>query len=171
MAGMMVSLRWDGAPLSAAELAAKAQAAVSKVGAAFEHVDQLDIKAVPVEDGQYVQLAIDTSATEEDCQRMTKMLKEEFEDTGESGSPAPKAAADPAIEQQVKDIICEKLSVKPEQVTPETSFINDLGADSLDTVELVMELEDRFGIQIPDEEAEKIQTVGDAIRYIEEHKA
>jgi acyl carrier protein len=79
--------------------------------------------------------------------------------------------ADPAIEQQVKDIICEKLNVKPEQVTPETSFINDLGADSLDTVELVMELEDKFSIQIPDEEAEKIQTVGDAIRYIEENQA
>ena len=73
------------------------------------------------------------------------------------------------IEAQVKDIICEKLNVKPEQVTPETSFVNDLGADSLDQVELVMEFEDKFGMQIPDEEAEKIQTVGDAIRYIQEH--
>jgi len=73
------------------------------------------------------------------------------------------------IEAQVKDIICEKLSVKPEQVTTETSFVNDLGADSLDQVELVMEFEDKFGMQIPDEEAEKIQTVGDAIRYIQEH--
>ena len=73
------------------------------------------------------------------------------------------------IEEQVKEIICEKLSVKPEQITPETSFVNDLGADSLDQVELVMEFEDKFGMQIPDEEAEKIQTVGDAIRYIQEH--
>jgi len=72
-------------------------------------------------------------------------------------------------EEQVKEIICEKLSVKPEQITPETSFVNDLGADSLDQVELVMEFEDKFGMQIPDEEAEKIQTVGDAIRYIQEH--
>lgn len=73
------------------------------------------------------------------------------------------------IEAQVKGIICEKLSVKAEQITPQTSFVNDLGADSLDQVELVMEFEDKFDMQIPDEEAEKIQTVGDAIRYIEEH--
>jgi acyl carrier protein len=73
------------------------------------------------------------------------------------------------IEEQVKQIICDKLSVKPEQVTPLTSFINDLGADSLDTVELVMEFEDKFGMQIPDEEAEKILTVGDAVKYIADH--
>jgi len=78
--------------------------------------------------------------------------------------------ADPAIEAQVREIICDKLSVKPEQIAPETSFINDLGADSLDIVELVMELEDKFDIQIPDEEAEKIQTVGDAVQYIESSK-
>jgi len=78
--------------------------------------------------------------------------------------------ADTAIEEQVREIICEKLSVKPEQVNPATSFINDLGADSLDTVELVMEFEDKFGMQIPDEEAEKIQTVGDAVKYIAENK-
>ena len=75
-----------------------------------------------------------------------------------------------AIEDQVRQIICEKLSVKPEQVTPATSFVNDLGADSLDTVELVMEFEDKFGMQIPDEEAEKIQTVGDAVQYIADHQ-
>lgn len=74
------------------------------------------------------------------------------------------------IEEQVRKIICDKLSVKPEQVTPATSFVNDLGADSLDTVELVMEFEDKFGMQIPDEQAEKIQTVGDAIAYIVEHQ-
>ena len=78
--------------------------------------------------------------------------------------------ADPAIEAEVREIICEKLSVKPEQIMPETEFINDLGADSLDIVELVMELEDKFDIQIPDEEAEKIQSVGDAISYIEANK-
>ena len=75
--------------------------------------------------------------------------------------------ADPAVEQQVRDIICEKLSVSPDQVTPETSFVNDIGADSLDLVELIMELEDKFDTKIPDEEAEKILTVGDAIAYID----
>lgn len=79
--------------------------------------------------------------------------------------------ADPAVEQQVRDIICEKLSVSPDQVTPETSFVNDIGADSLDLVELIMELEDRFDTKIPDEEAEKILTVGDAIAYIDGAKS
>jgi acyl carrier protein len=78
--------------------------------------------------------------------------------------------AEQSTEAQVRDIICEKLSVKPEQVSPETSFVNDIGADSLDLVELIMELEDKFDMQIPDEEAEKILTVGDAIKYIEEHQ-
>lgn len=73
------------------------------------------------------------------------------------------------IEEKVKEIIIKQVGVNKEQVTHETSFVNDLGADSLDTVELVMEFEDAFDINIPDEDAEKIQTVGDAIKYIKEH--
>jgi acyl carrier protein len=76
--------------------------------------------------------------------------------------------ADKPIDQRVKDIIVEQLGVKPEQVTPEAKFIEDLGADSLDTVELVMALEEEFGIEVPDEQAEKLQSVGDVIKYIEE---
>ena len=72
-----------------------------------------------------------------------------------------------SVEQRVKDIIIEQLGVDPEQVTNEASFVDDLGADSLDTVELVMALEEEFNLEIPDEEAEKIATVGDAIAYIE----
>ena len=71
-----------------------------------------------------------------------------------------------AIEEKVIDIICEQMGVEKSEVTRETSFINDLNADSLDTVELVMEFEDEFDTSIPDEEAEKIQTVGAAIDYI-----
>ncbi len=74
------------------------------------------------------------------------------------------------IADKVADIVCQQLDVSPDQVSPETSFINDLGADSLDQVELIMEIENEFDINIPDEEAEKIQTVGEAIKYIEEHK-
>ncbi len=73
------------------------------------------------------------------------------------------------IEQKVKDIIVEQLGVKKEQVTENASFIDDLGADSLDTVELVMALEESFNIEIPDEEAEKIRSVGEAITYINNH--
>jgi acyl carrier protein len=76
--------------------------------------------------------------------------------------------ADKPIDQRVKDIIVEQLGVKPEQVTPEAKFIEDLGADSLDTVELVMALEEEFGIEVPDEQAEKLQSVGDVIKYVEE---
>jgi acyl carrier protein len=71
------------------------------------------------------------------------------------------------IEAKVKDIIVNELGVEPEKVTPEASFVDDLGADSLDTVELVMAFEEEFGIEIPDEDAEKLQTVGDAIKYID----
>lgn len=73
-----------------------------------------------------------------------------------------------SMQDKVKSIIAEQLGVKPEEVVPEASFVEDLGADSLDTVELVMALEEEFGIEIPDEDAEKIAKVGDAIKYIEE---
>lgn len=73
-----------------------------------------------------------------------------------------------AVQDKITEIIVEQLGVKPEEVTPEASFVDDLGADSLDTVELVMALEEEFGIEIPDEDAEKITTVGEAIKYIEE---
>ena len=74
------------------------------------------------------------------------------------------------IAQKVKDIIIEKLGCDEEKVTPTASFANDLGADSLDTVELIMELEKEFDIEIPTEETEKISTVGDAISFIENAK-
>ena len=76
-----------------------------------------------------------------------------------------------ALEDKVKEIIVEQLGVNPEQVTPEASFIEDLGADSLDTVELVMAFEEDFELDIPDEEAEKIRTVGDAVSYIKQKQA
>jgi len=72
------------------------------------------------------------------------------------------------VQEKIKTIIAEQLGVKPEEVTPQASFVEDLGADSLDTVELVMALEEEFGIEIPDEDAEKMSTVSDAIKYIEE---
>ena len=74
------------------------------------------------------------------------------------------------IVERVKRIICEQLDVEEKDVVPTASFVDDLGADSLDTVELVMELEEEFDINIPDEDAEKIETVGQAIKYIEEHQ-
>ncbi len=74
------------------------------------------------------------------------------------------------IEAKVKEIIVEKLGVEESEVTLEASFTNDLGADSLDTVELIMEFEKEFGITIPDDQAEKIATVGDAVAYIEANK-
>lgn len=75
-----------------------------------------------------------------------------------------------SIEERVTDIVAEQLGVDKEKITRETSFVNDLGADSLDTVELVMELEEEFDISIPDEAAEKIQKVGEAVDYIEKAK-
>ena len=74
-------------------------------------------------------------------------------------------------QDKVKQIIADQLGVKKEEVTDNAKFVDDLGADSLDTVELVMALEEEFGIEIPDEDAEKLSTVGDALRYIEEKSA
>ena len=76
-----------------------------------------------------------------------------------------------AVQDRVIDIVAEQLGVDKDKVTPETSCVNDLGADSLDTVELVMELEEEFDISIPDDAAEKIQTVGQAIDFIEKAQA
>lgn len=76
--------------------------------------------------------------------------------------------AEKSVQDRVKEIIVEQLGVNPDQVTPEAKFIEDLGADSLDTVELVMAFEEEFGAEIPDEDAEKLQTVGDVIKYIED---
>jgi acyl carrier protein len=76
--------------------------------------------------------------------------------------------AEKSIEDRVKEIIVEQLGVNAEQVTPAAKFIEDLGADSLDTVELVMAFEEEFNVEVPDEEAEKLQTVGDVVRYIED---
>ena len=74
------------------------------------------------------------------------------------------------VQEKVVKIIVDKLGVKESEVTPEATFTGDLGADSLDTVELVMEFEKAFDVQVADEEAEKFQTVGDVINYIEAHK-
>jgi acyl carrier protein len=74
------------------------------------------------------------------------------------------------VEERVKEIICEQLGVEEDEVTPNAKFIEDLGADSLDTVELVMAFEEEFELEIPDEDAEKIVTVGDAISYIKENQ-
>ncbi|MFZ2656913.1 MAG: acyl carrier protein [Victivallales bacterium] len=75
-----------------------------------------------------------------------------------------------SIADRVKEIVVKQLEVSPDQVTPEAKFIEDLGADSLDQVEVVMALEEEFDIEIPDEDAEKLATVGDAIKYIVEKK-
>ena len=73
------------------------------------------------------------------------------------------------VEERVKEIICEQLGVEEDEVTPNAKFIEDLGADSLDTVELVMAFEEEFGCEIPDDAAEQIQTVGDAVKFLEKH--
>lgn len=76
-----------------------------------------------------------------------------------------------ALEDKVKEIIVDQLGVDADEVTPEASFIDDLGADSLDTVELVMAFEEEFGVEIPDDAAETILTVGDAVKFLEKAKA
>ncbi len=76
-----------------------------------------------------------------------------------------------ALIDEVKEVVAEQLNVNPDEVKEESKFVEDLGADSLDVVELVMELEEKFDIEIPDSEAEKIATVADAVKYIEEHNA
>lgn len=76
-----------------------------------------------------------------------------------------------SVEERVIDIVAEQLGVEKDKITRETHFVNDLGADSLDTVELVMELEEEFDISIPEDQAEKIQRVGEAIDYIEKEQA
>lgn len=74
-----------------------------------------------------------------------------------------------SVFERVKSIVVEQLGVASDEVAPESSFVDDLGADSLDVVELVMALEEEFGVEIPDEDAEKIVTVGEAVKYIEAH--
>lgn len=75
----------------------------------------------------------------------------------------------PSVEEKVSQIVIEQLGVEPSEVTPEASFVDDLGADSLDRVELVMAFEESFGLEIPDEDAEKIVTVENAVEYIQRH--
>lgn len=74
------------------------------------------------------------------------------------------------IFEKVRKIIADKLDIEPEKISAQASFLDDLGADSLDIVELIMELEEEFNLEIPDEDAEKIRTVADAVKYIEEHQ-
>lgn len=76
-----------------------------------------------------------------------------------------------SVENKVKEIVAEQLNVEMSELEMNKSFLNDLGADSLDIVELVMAMEEEFELEIPDEDAEKIQTVGDAVKYINEHQA
>lgn len=75
-----------------------------------------------------------------------------------------------ALIEDVKEVVVEQLNVNPDEIKEDSKFVEDLGADSLDVVELVMALEEKFDIEIPDSDAEKIATVGDAIKYVEDHK-
>jgi len=75
-----------------------------------------------------------------------------------------------SVKNKVLDIVCDRLGVTRDRLKPETRFVDDLGADSLDTVELVMEIEEEFDLTIPEEDAERIQTVGEAVKYVEEAK-
>ncbi len=75
-----------------------------------------------------------------------------------------------SVEDKIREIVVEQLGVSAEEVVPEASFIDDLGADSLDIVELVMAIEEEYGLEIPDDDAEKMQTIQDAIRYIDERR-
>ena len=88
------------------------------------------------------------------------------DNTKEQQGGAPEAPELP-VDERVRELICEQLSVPPDDVTPDASFVNDLSADSLDMVELVMALEEHFGTDISEDEAERIQTVGDAVAFIE----
>jgi acyl carrier protein len=101
----------------------------------------------------------------------TAIVSEPTRPCGQDGRESKEAAGPPMdeTEQKVIEIVSEQMGVDKSEITRETHFINDLNADSLDTVELVMEFEDEFELSIPDEEAEKIQTVGQAIDYIKEH--
>ena len=87
----------------------------------------------------------------------------------ENADNSEESSMSTSVEEKVKGIIVEQLGVQAEEVKPEASFVDDLGADSLDTVELVMAFEEAFGIEIPDEDAEKITRVKEAIEYIEGH--
>jgi acyl carrier protein len=99
------------------------------------------------------------------CQRLHRSLGRQ-----EIPLPASRGQNMSDTPDRVKKIVVEHLGVEEDKVTPDASFIDDLGADSLDIVELVMAFEEEFGVEIPDDAAEKINTVGDANRYIEEHK-
>jgi acyl carrier protein len=102
--------------------------------------------------------------------RREKFQNSKLEQLSDSWHRTGQIMADKPIDQRVKDIIVEQLGVKPDQVTPEAKFIEDLGADSLDTVELIMALEEEFGVEVPDEQAEKLLTVGDVTKYIEDNQ-